>query len=357
MKSLGTTVPPRTPTERLSSISRTSRRPELDGPQPALERPGEHALHQALQPAFEPPDSHRRRGYRPPAGTGWGAPRLGATRLPAPLGRVAELADALASGASVRKDVGVQVPPRPRSARRTAAPRASLCEPPAVPRVWPAPTTGLRLLPATPRSSLLAPRHFRYSPDHNVCDRHRHAECLRQSRASAATSASMTPSCAPPSSCWSGSATSSSRSGPSPSGPGRASRRLPAVADQGAPRSRRRVPRPDRRRSRGADLRNDILALVRQGLELLGRPATRAALPGLLAETAADRVRAEVLDRAAGGTWGWLQRRIDAAVTAGEVAPMSGVDGVRTDRGIHVHRDWFVRAAPRSAPGSRGSSI
>src|SRR5690606_31546890 len=29
------------------------------------------------------------------------------------LGRVAELADALASGASVRKDVGVQVPPRP----------------------------------------------------------------------------------------------------------------------------------------------------------------------------------------------------------------------------------------------------
>ena len=30
-----------------------------------------------------------------------------------PLGRVAELADALASGASVRKDVGVQVPPRP----------------------------------------------------------------------------------------------------------------------------------------------------------------------------------------------------------------------------------------------------
>src|SRR5215213_4980671 len=33
--------------------------------------------------------------------------------LGSPLGRVAELADAQASGACVRKDVGVQVPPRP----------------------------------------------------------------------------------------------------------------------------------------------------------------------------------------------------------------------------------------------------
>src|SRR5262249_59665495 len=38
--------------------------------------------------------------------------RLGTLRIPHP-GRVAELADAQASGACVRKDVGVQVPPRP----------------------------------------------------------------------------------------------------------------------------------------------------------------------------------------------------------------------------------------------------
>ena len=51
-------------------------------------------------------------------GSGWVAGWLGdrrraLARLSSPLGRVAELADALASGASVRKDVGVQVPPRP----------------------------------------------------------------------------------------------------------------------------------------------------------------------------------------------------------------------------------------------------
>src|SRR3974377_1936120 len=37
----------------------------------------------------------------------------GSDRLPVPLGRVAELADAQDSGSCVRKDVGVQVPPRP----------------------------------------------------------------------------------------------------------------------------------------------------------------------------------------------------------------------------------------------------
>lgn len=71
---------------------------------------------------------------------------------------------------------------------------------------------------------------------------------------------------------------------------------------------------------RGADLRSDIRALVVSGLDLLGRPAARAALPGLLAETAADpRLAAEVLGRTAGGTWEWLQRRLDEGVEAGEV--------------------------------------
>ncbi len=67
-------------------------------------------------------------------------------------------------------------------------------------------------------------------------------------------------------------------------------------------------------------LRDDIRALVVIGLDLLGRPAARAALPGLLAETAAaPALEADVLGRAAGGTWTWLQQRLDAGVEAGEV--------------------------------------
>lgn len=70
----------------------------------------------------------------------------------------------------------------------------------------------------------------------------------------------------------------------------------------------------------GADLRTDIRALVLAGLDILGRPAARAALPGLLAETANDAgLRADVLDRFATGTWGWLQDRIERGVAAGEI--------------------------------------
>ena len=70
----------------------------------------------------------------------------------------------------------------------------------------------------------------------------------------------------------------------------------------------------------GVDLRGDIRTLVAIGVELLGRPAARAALPGLLAEMTSDPgLHADVLDRFAGGTWGWLQRRIEGAVEAGEV--------------------------------------
>ena len=59
------------------------------------------------------------------AGPRLGAPQRRRGSLLVPLGRVAELADALASGASVRKDVGVQVPPRP-PGRSHVAIRASL---------------------------------------------------------------------------------------------------------------------------------------------------------------------------------------------------------------------------------------
>ena len=72
----------------------------------------------------------------------------------------------------------------------------------------------------------------------------------------------------------------------------------------------------------GTDLRGDVRALVVAGLETLGNPAARAALPGLMAEMAANpSMHADVLGRFANGTWGWLQDRIDVAVQRGEVRP------------------------------------
>jgi AcrR family transcriptional regulator len=59
------------------------------------------------------------------------------------------------------------------------------------------------------------------------------------------------------------------------------------------------------------DLRAVVRTLVDVALELLGRPAARAALPGLLAETSADMALAnEVLGRAAGATFEWLERQL-----------------------------------------------
>jgi len=70
----------------------------------------------------------------------------------------------------------------------------------------------------------------------------------------------------------------------------------------------------------GEDLRSDIRALVAVGVEILGRPAVRAALPGLMAEMTGDpALHADVLRRFAGGTWGWLHERIEGAIRAGEV--------------------------------------
>jgi AcrR family transcriptional regulator len=71
---------------------------------------------------------------------------------------------------------------------------------------------------------------------------------------------------------------------------------------------------------RGDDLRGDIRALVGIGVELLGRPAARAALPGLLAEMSGDTtLQADVLGRFADGAWGWLQQRLEAGIGTGEV--------------------------------------
>lgn len=73
-------------------------------------------------------------------------------------------------------------------------------------------------------------------------------------------------------------------------------------------------------RAPSVDLRDDIRILVRVALELLGRPAARAALPGLMAETAADGTLAtEVLAHAAAGTFDWLRDRLAAGVANGEV--------------------------------------
>jgi AcrR family transcriptional regulator len=72
----------------------------------------------------------------------------------------------------------------------------------------------------------------------------------------------------------------------------------------------------------GTDLRGDLRALVLAGLETLDEPAARAALPGLMAEMVTDaELQASVHDRFAGGTWGWLQERLDAAVRSGEARP------------------------------------
>jgi AcrR family transcriptional regulator len=74
--------------------------------------------------------------------------------------------------------------------------------------------------------------------------------------------------------------------------------------------------------SAGEDLYGDIRALVAIGVEFLGRPAARAALPGLLAEMTADpALHLDVLSRFDAGTWGWLQRRIELAIEAGQVRP------------------------------------
>ena len=114
VKWLGTTVRPRTSTERLSSISRTMRRPSSTGRRP---------LRNARANAPSTMRSSRRSNPDRPTGRPYAAsptarPRVarGRDRLPLPtlsLGRVAELADAQDSGSCVRKDVGVQVPPRP----------------------------------------------------------------------------------------------------------------------------------------------------------------------------------------------------------------------------------------------------
>ena len=69
-------------------------------------------------------------------------------------------------------------------------------------------------------------------------------------------------------------------------------------------------------------LRDGLRAMLVSGVRLLGRPAARAAVPGLLAElTAAPELHADILQRFAGSEWGWLHERIMRAIECGEVRP------------------------------------
>ena len=70
----------------------------------------------------------------------------------------------------------------------------------------------------------------------------------------------------------------------------------------------------------GDDLRADVRALVAAGIDILGRPAARAAIPGLIAEMDNDPTRhLELLGRFASGSWAWLEDRIERAIESGEV--------------------------------------
>src|SRR5438477_8320381 len=117
---------------------------DLDGLEPTAEGFVEGAFDQPLEPPLEPLESHWQGSVSVPPFTSraasadaraqhvHGVPARGHWYAATP-GRVAELADAQASGACVRKDVGVQVPPRPLTHQLTdfsltdTLPRSPLC--------------------------------------------------------------------------------------------------------------------------------------------------------------------------------------------------------------------------------------
>jgi AcrR family transcriptional regulator len=72
------------------------------------------------------------------------------------------------------------------------------------------------------------------------------------------------------------------------------------------------------------DLRSELRVLVATGLKVLGTPAARAALPGLLAEmNDHPALHADVLARFGATSWGWLEHRIAAAIADGTVRPQA----------------------------------
>jgi AcrR family transcriptional regulator len=74
------------------------------------------------------------------------------------------------------------------------------------------------------------------------------------------------------------------------------------------------------------DLEADLTSMVRGAVELFGRPAVRAAIPGLLADFAADPgLHAHLLERFADHVWGPMRARVARAIGRGEMRP--DVDG------------------------------
>jgi AcrR family transcriptional regulator len=69
-------------------------------------------------------------------------------------------------------------------------------------------------------------------------------------------------------------------------------------------------------------LRDGIRSMLVSGVQLLGQPAARAAVPGLLAElSAAPEIHADILQRFVGSEWGWLDVRLRQAIACGEARP------------------------------------
>ncbi len=92
--------------------------------------------------------------------------------------------------------------------------------------------------------------------------------------------------------------------------------------------------------STGDDLPAVIRALVETGLATLGRPAARAALPGLLAEMSGNT---EVLERFAIGPWAALAERLEQAdVSAAMVVEViaGAVFMATTMRSTPVDAEW-----------------
>ena len=73
------------------------------------------------------------------------------------------------------------------------------------------------------------------------------------------------------------------------------------------------------------DLRDDLTSMVRGAADLFARPIVRAAVPGLLAEFAADpHLHAQLLGRLTEQVWGAMRARVAAATDRGELR--AGVD-------------------------------
>lgn len=72
----------------------------------------------------------------------------------------------------------------------------------------------------------------------------------------------------------------------------------------------------------GSELGDELRMLLATGVEVLSRPATRAAIPGLLVAIGSDvELHDELRQRFVGGSFQRLFELVDAAIIAGEIRP------------------------------------